>query len=121
MRRTRHATRRPAPLGWAFVFAFALLAAQWLGLAHAVLHPQLPAHAAAAHAPAHGLGALFAGHDDGSGDCRLYDQLGHAEPLPPALPVLDTLPAAPPRVAAGTSHDATASGTPYAARAPPRA
>lgn len=121
MRRSRPADRRPAPQGLALVFVLALLAAQWLGLAHAVLHPQLPAHAAAAHAPTHGLGALFAGHDDGSGDCRLYDQLAHAEPLPPALPVLDTLPPAPPRVAAGRTHDAAADAAPYAARGPPRA
>ncbi|BAL94505.1 hypothetical protein [Rubrivivax gelatinosus] len=121
MRRARHASRRPAPLGWAFALAFVLLAAQWLGLAHTVLHPQLPAHAAAAHAPAHGLGALFAGHADGSGDCRLYDQLAHAEPLPPALPALDTLPPAPPRIAAGSTHDAAAEPAPYAARGPPRA
>ncbi|MBK1689157.1 hypothetical protein [Rubrivivax gelatinosus] len=120
MRRTRHAARRPAPLGLAFVFVLALLAAQWLGLAHTVLHAPAPAQQ---HAEPHdhGLAALFAGHDEGGSDCRLYDQLAHAEPLPPALPVLDTLPAAPPRVAAGNSHDGAASGTPYAARAPPRA
>lgn len=121
MRRSRHATRRPAPLGLASVFVLALLAAQWLGLAHTVLHQHPAAHAESAHAPVHGLGALFAGHDDGSADCRLYDQLAHADPLPPALPALDTLPPAPPRLAAGSTHDAAAEPAPYAARGPPRA
>ncbi|MCD0418877.1 hypothetical protein LOC51_16835 [Rubrivivax sp. JA1024] len=131
--------RHPASrLGLTFAVVFALLAAQWLGLAHTVLHGTAPApsavqasghppsphpahDAAPAHEHRHGLAALFAGHDDGSADCRLYDQLAHAEPLPPALPALDTLPPAPPRLAAGRTHDAAAEAAPYAARGPPRA
>ena len=77
-----------------------LLAAQALGLAHRVAHATgLPSAVAvqaaalaigSADAPAHGDAG--AGHEAGSADCRLIDQLAHADALcgsgysPPALP-----------------------------------
>ena len=112
--------RRLQPLH-AWLLAALLLAAQALGLAHRVAHaPGLPgaaaAHAAAvfsadlhahgdgaagAHAEgtagvqAHGHGAIGAAagshHEAGSADCRLIDQLAHADAmcgsagLPPEL------------------------------------
>jgi hypothetical protein len=90
----------------------ALLLAQWLGLAHGIAHAD---HAAHRHhhahgaapggpapiafseplAPTHWLGGqgLFDDHEDES-QCRLYDQLSHADliaswlalPIPSALP-----------------------------------
>ena len=112
--------RRLQPLH-AWLLAALLLAAQALGLAHRVAHaPGLPgaaaAHAAAvfsadmhahgdgaagahavgaAGAHAHGHGAIDAAagshHEAGSADCRLIDQLAHADAmcgsagLPPEL------------------------------------
>lgn len=83
----------------AWLLAFALVAAQALGLTHRVVHgPQAPAatalHAEHAHPPGHaghahdhgGIAQLFSGHDDNS--CRLYDAAGHdAAPGVPALAV----------------------------------
>lgn len=80
-----------------WVAVVALLVAQTLGLAHRVVHPGgAVAGVEHTHAHTHGhehesghhpslLAALFAGHDEAP-DCRLYDQLSHADLLP-ALPV----------------------------------
>ena len=80
-----------------WVAVVALLVAQTLGLAHRVVHPGgAVAGVEYTHAHTHGhehesghhpspLAALFAGHDEAP-DCRLYDQLSHADLLP-ALPV----------------------------------
>lgn len=76
--------------------AFALVAAQAIGLMHRVVHgPQADiAHAYSTqhdyaddhHGHDHrGLAALFSGHDDDS-TCRLFDPLNHD--APPALPIL---------------------------------
>ncbi|MFT3776973.1 MAG: hypothetical protein QM772_01625 [Ottowia sp.] len=70
-----------------------LLAAQWLTLAHGVLHARGAGHAQAggvaalaqpaAHADEGWLARLFAGHE-GSDDCRLYDQVAGGDHAPPA-------------------------------------
>lgn len=68
----------------AWLLALLLLAAQATGLAHRVAH-------APGLAPAHT--AWADGHEQGQGDCRLVDQLSHADALcgaaaalPPQLP-----------------------------------
>lgn len=88
-------TRRYPALSPVLLLVVALLWAQLLGLAHRVLHsPQAgmsPAvvQGAGSHHTAHAPGLLAhllapAGDET---DCRLYDQLGHADVLP-ALPLL---------------------------------
>lgn len=92
----------------AVLLVFALLAAQTLGLLHRHAHASAPAAVAAhaagvhcqqAHSPAmHGMAAAFAVHDEGSAECRLFDQIARADaaisvlilpaPVPPSLPVL---------------------------------
>ncbi|WP_229722664.1 hypothetical protein [Xylophilus rhododendri] len=80
----------------------ALFASPWLGAVHSVFHarPQVVSAAAAtepaadAAAPS-ALRRLFGDHSH-SGDCRLYDQLSHADGLQslPALPPVLLPPAA---------------------------
>lgn len=53
--------------------AAAMLMLQALGLWHGV------AHAHVIHDGAHGTAQAFAGHDDDDAQCRLYDQLAHAD------------------------------------------
>jgi len=69
-----------------------VLLAQALGQMHNVLHaaaPQSEIHAHIsfdghdhAHEAGHWLDRLFTGHDSAS-DCRLYDQISHADCAPP--------------------------------------
>jgi hypothetical protein len=77
----------------AFIAVLALLLAQALGLAHGIAHPNAQglafvaaSHAGDAHVGAHDGQA----HDEGSPQCRLIDQLTHADllvaPPPAALP-----------------------------------
>ncbi|MFT3956527.1 MAG: hypothetical protein QM722_19725 [Piscinibacter sp.] len=55
-----------------------MLLLQALGLWHGVVHAG--GLAAVAHAHAHAAGGeRFAAHDDGDAQCRLYDQLAHAD------------------------------------------
>jgi hypothetical protein len=67
--------------------ALALVLAQTLGLLHGVVHSPLAESAASAHAvdsstkPDTWVERLFAGHSDES-DCRVYDQLRHADAAP---------------------------------------
>ena len=107
MMSTRHTPRRHWALGPVLLLACALLWAQALGLAHRMVHgPQLSSlHALApATAPASAAGGvvadgflaqLFAGHQADS-DCRVFEQLSHADTLPAvpllALPALAPLP-----------------------------
>lgn len=74
-RRLAYRTRRLAlPL-----LAALWLCAQALGLAHRTLHLPLPeAVVASASTSAHAPDDAF-GHDEGGLDCRLYDQLAHAD------------------------------------------
>jgi len=100
--------------GLAWLLMAALVVAQWLGLAHGVLHARAELSGASASAaevalrvrPAapvlqrHAwLGDLYGAHDH-AGECRLYDQLasgGHALPMAqPSLPPSCT-PQLPPR------------------------
>jgi hypothetical protein len=97
----------------ALLLAALLLAAQGLGLAHHVAHGQ--GGPATAHAS-----PWLDGHDDGSADCRLIDQLGHADLAFGARAALPqaAVSAAPP---ARCRHPAQplAPARPYQARAPP--
>jgi len=85
------ATRRPA-LGPVLLLVAALLWAQLLGLAHGVLHAQAGGHAHTAArpsvaSPAPGLLAHLLAPQPDEADCRVYDQLGQASPVP-ALPTV---------------------------------
>jgi hypothetical protein len=87
----------------AFIAVLALLLAQALGLAHGIAHPNaqglaLVAASQAGHDHAHGDHA----HDEGSAQCRLIDQLTHADLLvaPPPATVPDLSPAPLPAFAA---------------------
>lgn len=106
----------------AWLLAVLLLAAQGAGLSHRLAHGG--AHGGAQGvAVAQGAGPqdAHAGHDEGSPECRLVDQLAHADALcsgetatPPALTVAL---AAPARTAGRPAQGAAAA---YLARAPPR-
>lgn len=77
MLRPSHFTRRVAlPL-----LAAAMLMLQAIGLWHSVVHAG--GHAGVVMAQDHHQGEHaddgFAGHDDGDAQCRLYDQLAHAD------------------------------------------
>jgi hypothetical protein len=82
--------RRGRRVLWCLL-ALVLLAAQTLAQMHQQVHAhklqtwQEPAALQAEPAEGDGIAQLFAGHK--AGDCRLYDQLGHADSLP-AMPVL---------------------------------
>lgn len=119
-----HATRRVQPAraasaaAWALVGA--LLFAQWLGLAHGVLHAgHAGEHSVASQATA--FDGLFGHGADDDAACRLLDQAAAADGL---LPTLATVPAlAPaalplPALQAGT---VPAFASAYRARAPPSA
>lgn len=136
----RQAPRRPLlTAGGAWLLAALLLLAQGLGLVHGVAHgvALAPAHAAAcapacddaghAHAakPAAGFATLHAHggtHEAGDAQCRLIDQLAHADGLwavdaAPVLPLAcGDAPTAAPRLALADGGSAA-----YLARAPPRA
>ncbi|MBX9960783.1 MAG: hypothetical protein K2Y15_11665 [Burkholderiaceae bacterium] len=120
-------TTRPAlrHLPGMALLVLALLWAQWLGLAHGVLHAHDVHGPTAAVAQddghdheAHGLLAQLLAHASGDSECRLYDQLGHGGPvavshiaIPSVLPLLPAwvaLQALQPRPCAA-----------FAARAPP--
>lgn len=67
--------RRLLPL-----LAAALLWLQALGLWHHVVHgAALHGDSAVAFAHEHADDHAFAGHDEGDAQCRLYDQLAHAD------------------------------------------
>ena len=117
------AVRRPAFTPTclrAWLLALVLVASQAAGLAHRIVHA--PGGLAGKTAVAKTAGLWSASHELGSADCRLIDQLAHADVLcaapPAALPVLppaDTAPApfTPPLLAV--------TATAYQARAPPQA
>ncbi|MEZ5608023.1 MAG: hypothetical protein R3E52_13105 [Burkholderiaceae bacterium] len=84
-----HSPRRR--LLWSWLLPAVLIGAQWLALAHGVLHVRglLPPQAAAPRAVAGAhegaatswLAQLLGQHDD-SGDCRLYDQSAGGDHAP---------------------------------------
>lgn len=116
----------------ALLLLLALLWAQQLGLAHRVWHVPHAGllaseteatdglHESALPAPT-GLLAHLLGSEQADPDCRVFDQLGHADSLP-AMPVL-ALAALPPLFLAPAPYLrlALAAGAPFAARAPPAA
>lgn len=130
---------------WAFLSLLlgALIVAQTLGLMHPLLHvPHGHAHmhsleaGSADHAVndhAHGqaegphavsghaswLEALFAGHEDGSNSCRVFDQQGHTAltTVLASLVLPSVLCAVPPPAAIACRQVAAAA--PFEARAPP--
>ena len=85
--RPKSARRIPA---WVFSWLLvALLVAPWLGSVHAVLHAKAPVTAVASGDTGSGHSAaavpgllqrLFGDHSH-NGDCRIYDQLSHADGL----------------------------------------
>ena len=96
----------------ALVFAALLLAAQGLGLAH---------HAVHGHGGSAAQAAWLDGHEDGSADCRLIDQLGHADlafGAPASLPGVPLAHAAPAACASTGLRRLPAPA--YHARAPPQ-
>lgn len=97
----------------AWLLALLLLAAQAAGLAHRVAH-------APGLAPAHAQ--WVDGHEQGQDDCRLVDQLAHADALcgaPAALP--PRLPAAQAGAAARAQARPAGTAAAYLARGPPPA
>jgi hypothetical protein len=131
---------RPARLGrggrvGVMLAVLALLLAQSLGLAHRVWHDPGHAHRliAAAGTPqwnlkagpdcpehAHHDGGPFHGHEEGSAECRLLDQLAHADALlaGAAATSVALLPAAPAGLVPGSAEGRHLAA--YQARAPPR-
>lgn len=71
--------------GTALIAALALLLAQAIGLAHALAHPL--ARGGAAVVADHEHRAFDAQHEEGSWQCRLLDQLSHAEGVAASTPV----------------------------------
>ncbi|HZF79269.1 MAG TPA: hypothetical protein VEZ89_05710 [Rubrivivax sp.] len=94
----------------AWLLTAALLLAQGLGLAHSV-----------AHAP--GVQAGWSqDHEAGGNECRLVDQLAHADVLCGGITILSpVLPAVQKVPAPWRSASAWATPAAYLARAPPRA
>ncbi|KQM75671.1 hypothetical protein [Xylophilus sp. Leaf220] len=113
-----------------------LVLAPWLGQLHAVVHPAVPqgttglqhtaapqgAGAVAAHGHAggtHGLQRLFGTHD--AGDCRVYDQLLHADALPSAPPLVVSVAWTAVRFAVPPQPSPSCGSAVFEARAPPAA
>lgn len=131
MKNTRHSTGRHWALSPVLLLACALLLAQALGLAHRIVHgPQLgglPAVSQPAAVNAAGTGAgvadgffaqLFAAHQADS-DCRVFEQLSHADTLP-AVPLLALPALAPlPPLAAAAAGRFICLLLPFQARGPP--
>lgn len=74
-----------------FLAVLALLLAQAIGLAHGIAHPGVRNNSGTAVAAALGgatnvFSPAHGSHDDGSAQCRLLDQLSHADLLTPAVP-----------------------------------
>ena len=70
------------------ILLVALVIAQTLGLVHRIVHAPIVGHPAVTAAASTNVGtawmkALFAGHSSEQG-CDLYDQLSHADAVPPA-------------------------------------
>lgn len=92
----RPATPAPRRIALVALLFASLVIAQALGLMHRIAHmPHGPGSTASwsqLSAPANPAGAswlqkLFAGHQH-DGDCDVYDQLGHADALTGAAPVV---------------------------------
>jgi len=132
---TRQVLRHPTLArrgAFAAGLVFALLFAQWLGLAHRIAHT--PAFAGAelrhagvqpAHAPAPTAGPAEHpdegwSHETGSAECRLFDSLCSADGLPSFGPALaDAVPAQPLSVAPACASLPRCAYAQAQARAPP--
>jgi len=111
---------RPLPLhlrqALALLLVGALLLTQALGLLHRVLHAEGSGHAT----PDHGrLEAQFA-HDAGGADCKIFDQLSHADGVGMAAIEADAMPPAQPTAPALRTPKAAAQAIGHRARGPPR-
>ena len=129
-------------VAFALALWFSALMVQSIGLLHGYVHPHdgQAQHARQAQAmrgvaveagnavsvqpahPMHGwLQAMFAGHDDGSAGCTLFDQLTHADLLHdlPSLTLAFAAPVQPDAVHAAWHHATQVTG--FLARAPPPA
>lgn len=98
----------------------ALLLAQWLALAHAVLHAA-QVRGTLALADAASVQVDWIGHTSGSPECRLVDQLLSAAAAS-EVPAFEA--GSPPDVPVAAPREASAARSaarPYEARAPPRA
>ncbi len=106
---------RAVPRGGLMALAVLLLVlVQTLGLVHGVRHA-----GAASQSPAAAYKDFAFGHDAGSADCRLLDQLAHADVAP--LPVMGE-PPLPARATCAVRSRALPSGAPQwhpQARGPP--
>lgn len=101
----------------AWLLATLLLAAQAAGLAHRVLHA---AGAPGGTSAAQAVAAWGGSHQPGSADCRLIDQLAHADLLCGAAAAPATLPTATATVVAVLPQSLPARpAAAYLARAPP--
>lgn len=101
----------------AWLLATLLLAAQAAGLAHRVLHA--PGATGATNA-AQAAAAWGGSHEPGSADCRLIDQLAHADLLCGAAAASATLPKATATVVAALPQSVPVRpAAAYLARAPP--
>ena len=103
----------------AALLCLALLLAQGLGQAHALLHA--PGPAAPTTSSGHDGDWIGGSHEAGGSDCRLIDQLSHADllwALPAAL--LPVVPAQAPTLPLARAALQRAAAAPYLARAPPR-
>ena len=107
----------------ASIAVLALLLAQAIGLAHGIAHPHsrggLPSVAVATTVATSAVTWADGLHDDGSVQCRLLDQLSHAD----ALTTTVSLPSAPPSAQAPpaplrVAHCARVAPA-YLARGPP--
>ncbi len=120
MTRSRSGPRSKPLQAW--LLALLLLAAQALGLAHRIQHAPGPGAAPAAAAVAAAPASWADGHDAGGAECRLIDQLAHADglcdatwaaaPVPPATEAHEAAPTVAPRAGSASA---------YLARAPPLA
>lgn len=117
----------------AWLLALVLVASQAAGLAHRIVHAPggLAGNSAivktsglpsASQAAAKTAGLWSSSHEQGSAECRLIDQLAHADVLCAAP--LGVLPTLPPAATAPTQHTTpllAATAAAYQARAPPQA
>ena len=135
-RNATHLLRRHAAGWWLLAL---LVVAPWLGTLHAVVHPAAPPgvwaqqHLLAAHGvdgpvdgtattvaqaqKPEGLQRLFGSHD--AGECRVYDQLLHADALLTAPPLVGSAVWTPIRLPAPPQPSPSCGSAVFEARAPP--
>lgn len=95
----------------------ALLFAQMLGLVHRVAHAHAGTPTVVAAVPH--AATLFEAHSDASPECRLYDQLMHADLVFGASLAVEALPALPPQAACIPAGRLAPQAAGFLARGPP--